>query len=869
MGVTLPMANEITLPEAAFAVVDGENKALPHHTDSVVNPSENSSVDKDALKQAVTDLADADLSTELKDKAKAHLLRHARALDMQDEVAALSVESVQAEPTIQERIEGITTFAEAEDLMLQVEESQDEALMDMAYQKVMELAAVGREQVSDAYEGKVTYHEKKEDGSYTFTAIVAQCDKVNKNRRLYPKKEFQNNLKRVNRLCKSGRFHGRDGHAGWLSDDEPSKICVRFDNVFMQDNDLIMEGTLIPTQAGQDIAVLWDHGVQTEWSIVGYGNPEYKGEGKNEYCQINDYILLGCDPVRMGAATTKTVKAVKNDGLEVEEVVEAIAEALQVEDAVVEQSVETVTNPPKETEMAKELEEKVEDKVEDQKPVAEAIDIEAITAKVMADAKAAGEKAVADAAQAARDAAQLETAKEVAIAKLSEGDEMVAKIVVRHFDHCETPEDIAKVVEEVAPLVVGLKKPKQFEGTGHIRIGHERERFMLDAAGNPVDRPETVAEVKEALLKSVKDTGTEQFDNPRFVVQKLLDNYEQNEPQYLRAMTRQGFADAATTTTALGTTLPMVLPVITGVMPKLIPFELGAVMPIDRPAARVYFQTPTYASGTNDGEAITDSTYFASDFADHSESADKSQISFEWTYTDVTAVEKAIKFKWTSALQQDLSAIWNLDVEAVMLQTATDYLALEVNQSYLECMAAGAGITAPAFGTGLPAAGWTQKSDWLRIGLTQHINRASTMIEKKMQVPAGWIVCGPTQAGLFEASHVYEKATPGSENQFGIGLNRIGTWNGAYQVYVASWAETLTNMKNKLLIGYRPPEWSRAAGVYCPYVPMYYAPMTSYAETNELARSVSTRNAWKVLQPNGLATMAISSDTGTDLEFVD
>jgi hypothetical protein len=870
-----------SLSDQAFAVIkpggtkDSEGKtvprslrSLPHHGSSVKKGTENSSVDKVHLRAALSRVSQSntDLTPAQRSSAKSHLTRHAKALGIgTDEIETLlAMSGDKTDPDIQvaDQIESVESFIDAENLYYSLLDGQaPENLISTAQAKMQELASVGREQLEDQFDGIVERIEQGEDDLWHFTARVAQAEKTNQNGRLYPKEEFENNLPRVNRLCKAGRFTGADGHPGFFGGDGPSNTCVKYDAVSMSDNDLIMEGILVPTQAGQDITTLWKAGVQTEWSIIGYGDVEYvepEGKGKG-HARITNYVLMGCDCVRWGAASTRTLSIKKPKG----EAVDG-SELVPVAD-----SVETPLPPPVEEiimvdEIVQTPEAPAIQPTPPAAPVAPVVDMDAIKAEVREDAKTAAREIV----DAANKQAALETAREAAIARVSEKAPDIAVLMTRQFENCETSEEIAERENEVIPLLAALKKPVS-HGTVGYHGSNERARFILDGGGQVVDRPETIEEVKQALIAGVKDTGTDQFDNPRFITRKILENYEKNEPRYLWAMTRQGFAEAATTTTALGTTLPMVLPVITGVLPKLIPFELGAVMPIDRPAARVYFQTPTYASGTHSGSAIADSAAFDSDWSDHKESGAKAQVAFEWTYTDVTAVEKSVKFKWTSALQQDLSAIWGLDVEAVMLATATDYLALEINQSYLECMAAGAGISAPSFGTAIPATGYTQISDWLRIGLTSHVNQASMMIEKKMQVPAGWIVCGPTQAGLFEASHVYEKATPGLDNKFGIGLNRIGTWNNAYEIYVASWAETLTNMKNKMLIGYKPPEWSRAAGVYCPYIPMYYAPPTSYAETNEMARSVSTRNAWKVLQANGLALMSITSSAGTQVSYLD
>jgi hypothetical protein len=108
----------------------------------------------------------------------------------------------------------------------------------------------------------------------------------------------------------------------------------------------------------------------------------------------------------------------------------------------------------------------------------------------------------------------------------------------------------------------------------------------------------------------------------------------------------------------------------------------------------------------------------------------------------------------------------------------------------------------------------------------------------------------------------------GVVKNFGMGLRQTGTWNSIFDVYVADWAETI-NLKNKMLIGYRPLNWDRASAVFCPYIPLYMSPLDSTASTNTFERSAASRNAYKVLQPNGLAKMTVNSSTGSALTYVD
>lgn len=297
------------------------------------------------------------------------------------------------------------------------------------------------------------------------------------------------------------------------------------------------------------------------------------------------------------------------------------------------------------------------------------------------------------------------------------------------------------------------------------------------------------------------------------------------------------------------------------------------MQPIDRPVGRVYFYDPQYKAGTNaataDGSNLDDSSVFDTGWADHDENDTKSQITFTMTHSDVTAYEKAVYWDYTSAVMQDMAAIYGMDIEASMMTAARDYLALEINMKFVETMCAGAGITADSFGTAIPASGFQNLNDWLTWGLSQYLNRASSQIAEKMYQSAGWIITGGTQATLFEASNAYSKLPAGAVKEFGSGLRQTGTWQNIFDIYVCDWAEKLTSLKNKMLIGYRPMDWNRAAAVFCPYIPLYISPVDSDASKNTIARSASSRNAMKVLQANGLALMEVTSSAGAGLSYTD
>lgn len=632
----------------------------------------------------------------------------------------------------------------------------------------------------------------------------------------------------------------------------------------MQDDDLIMEGVLIPTQAGRDIAVLWDHSVQNEWSIVGYGNPEQKGEGKSEYTQINDYILLGCDIVRWGAANTKTTQRTKNDGLgDAEAAQEVVIEALAEESNIMAEETKT------EEKVEEKQEEKAEAKVEE-KAEAVTIDVDAIRQEVLKgvaeEAGKAASSAVQEALKAAREAQTVADAIRDAMSKLAEGDKFLAGIVSKHFEGCKTIEEVAAVTESIAPMVAELKKPKTFEGIGvHTRNDAEIGWFN---GREQAERPETVHQVKEQLLAGLKDTGKRDPSSQRYNFEVMLDNYERTYPQYLYACTRRGYMETATSTTALGTTLPSVLPLIRQVFPLLIPYELQSVQPLSTPTGRVHFLDFQYDSGTPDGSNLDDSAVSDTAWADHTEGDTKSKVALAFSYTDITATDKSIYYDVTSNLIQDMQALHGLDAETELISAAADQIARELNLKYLEMIAAGVGTDAGTFGLTKPS-GWDSQEKWYDQGLSLWVNMAMEAVAEKFYTAADWMFTTPRVAAMFSATNRWESTDPTQVNQFGFGIKKLGTYDGKLTIYSVSWGKTLTSVKNKMIFGFYPPDWKYSGAVFAPYIPLYLSPQDSDASKNTISRSVTSRNGMAVLQANAFSSLTIASGAGTEPSFVD
>jgi len=628
-------------------------------------------------------------------------------------------------------------------------------------------------------------------------------------------------------------------------------VAGKFTGVRIEDDNVILLGEILAeTEAGSEIVKLWKAGVNTDWSIRGWGDlePEQQvddngNESPTGNLIVRNYVWDGCDIVLRGAAKTKTLKITQESQAQANEVVveenEMLAENQVSADEMVPE-VQPQDNQAVESEEHITMENKKETPQETPK-TDHKVDLEAIRAESQRLAREVVEQEMK--------AAKLAAHKEKVMAEIADS-ESVRELIRPHIEAADSIEKVDEIAASLKPKIEELVKPKKWDGIGIINKEKTYREYWV--IGESVEeRPETPAEVKAKLLEGIKDTGVRSLDNPRHIFACILDNYERNLPEYLMACTKQYVLEAATTTTALGTTVPQVLPLLRKTFPKLVPYIIASVQPLNAPDGRVY--TLDYQRASDDS-SFADSSSFDSTWADHTEGDTKAQVVPSFSYTSLSTSEKAIYFNVTSALIQDMQALHNVDAEAELLQAAADEIAREINYEFLETLRAGATAYSGTYGTSAPS-GYTSDLEWYRM-LAGYIGKASARIASKSYVPARFLVCDPEAAGLLTLTG--EFVTFDVPQEYGAGLTGTGTFRSTYQVFVADWFTA-----NTILVVGKGDTWSKTGAVYAPYIPLYLSPQDYNASTNTLQRSVSSRYAMAVLNGNTLATITIEDATGT------
>ena len=245
------------------------------------------------------------------------------------------------------------------------------------------------------------------------------------------------------------------------------------------------------------------------------------------------------------------------------------------------------------------------------------------------------------------------------------------------------------------------------------------------------------------------------------------------------------------------------------------------------------------------------------------------EVSFDLQSVTVSVTERKLRATWSPELAQDVSAFHNIDAEAELTALLSEQIAAEVDREILRDLRKGAAWTAKwdyngwKYGNnGTAYLGYTQK-DWNQTLVTK-INQISAQIHKTtLRGGANWIVISSEISAVFDDLEYFHvsNANP-EEDQYNMGIEKIGTLGGRYQVYRDPYFPA-----NKVLIGHKGKSLLDAGYIYAPYVPLQLTP-TMYNPFNMTPiKGIMTRYAKKmvnnryfgVINVNGIVTFSLDS----------
>jgi len=222
------------------------------------------------------------------------------------------------------------------------------------------------------------------------------------------------------------------------------------------------------------------------------------------------------------------------------------------------------------------------------------------------------------------------------------------------------------------------------------------------------------------------------------------------------------------------------------------------------------------------------------------------EVSFDLESVTVSVTERKLRAQWSPELAQDVAAFHNIDAEAELTALLSEQVAAEIDREILRDLRKGA-----AWNLRWDYNGWrrlslttsyTQK-DWNQTLITA-INQISAQIHKStLRGGANWIVVSSEISAIFDDLEYFHVSNASPEqDQYNMGIERVGTLAGRYQVYRDPYFPP-----NTILLGHKGTSLLDTGYIYAPYVPLQLTP-TMYNPFNFTPiKGIMTRYAKKMV----------------------
>ena len=223
------------------------------------------------------------------------------------------------------------------------------------------------------------------------------------------------------------------------------------------------------------------------------------------------------------------------------------------------------------------------------------------------------------------------------------------------------------------------------------------------------------------------------------------------------------------------------------------------------------------------------------------------EVSFQLDSVTVSVTERKLRATWSPELAQDVSAFHNIDAEAELTAILSEQIGAEIDREILRDLRK----LAP-WQLAWDYNGWrrqagystnyTQK-DWNQTLITK-INQISAQIMKAtLRGGVNFIVVSAEISAVFNDLEYFHVTDANAEqDSYNMGIERIGSLSGRYQVYVDPYAPHWS-----MILGHKGKSLLDTGYIYAPYVPMQLTP-TMYNPFNFApVKGIMTRYAKKMV----------------------
>ena len=221
------------------------------------------------------------------------------------------------------------------------------------------------------------------------------------------------------------------------------------------------------------------------------------------------------------------------------------------------------------------------------------------------------------------------------------------------------------------------------------------------------------------------------------------------------------------------------------------------------------------------------------------------EVSFKLDSVAVAVTERKLRATWSPEMAQDVNAFHNIDAEAELTAILSEQIGAEIDREILRDLR-----HLVPWKSRFDVNGWrrmasfstnyTQK-DWNQEFFTC-INQISAQIHKAtLRGGANFIVISSEISALLDNLEYFHVSDASAEqDQYNMGIERIGSLNGRYQVYRDPYSPSWS-----CIIGHKGRSLLDTGYIYAPYVPMQLTPTIINPSNFAPIKGILTRYAKK------------------------
>ena len=236
------------------------------------------------------------------------------------------------------------------------------------------------------------------------------------------------------------------------------------------------------------------------------------------------------------------------------------------------------------------------------------------------------------------------------------------------------------------------------------------------------------------------------------------------------------------------------------------------------------------------------------------------RVTFNIDKLRLIAKDRQISTEWTIQMEQDIKALFNVDVQAELVSVIGQQIVLDIDREVVNSLlfaskrlnGASHNLTFdknPASYS--PSYTWGPKM-WLENVLVP-LNTLSASIYTDTNIAAGnTLACNPLDATVFESLQEF-RYTGKSDEDGDMGYETATVANGKWKVLVSSVVP-----QGQVLCLYKPVEEMKAVYIFAPYVPCVLSP---YPLGNTPSLTVLSRYGTQLIRPAGISVLNIIQST--------